>query len=44
MTVRTGSSTINIMGNHNQVNAAAGAVVSVAASATGPADNVVTAR
>ena len=43
-TVNAGTSTINVLGHNNQVNTSAGAVVTVSATATGPADNVVTAK
>jgi hypothetical protein len=43
-TVKEGTNTFNIFGHNNQVHTYAGAIVTVAASATGPADNVVTTK
>jgi hypothetical protein len=40
-TVNAGTNTINISGHNNQVHTAPGAVVTVSAGATGPADNLV---
>jgi hypothetical protein len=43
-TVKEGTNTFNIFGHNNQVHTYAGAIVTVSATATGPADNVVTAK
>lgn len=43
-TVQSGTNTVNVYGHNNTINTFAGAVVTVSANATGPADNVVTAK